>query len=87
MIDLHLDKLIKEYPLLRNIRYDIKEAFSIVKDSFIKKNTLFLCGNGGSASDSEHIVGELLKSFLIQRKVTNSKFKRTIVEKIWSFRE
>ena len=81
MLDLHLDKLIKEYPLLKNIRYDIKEAFSIIKDSFIKNNTLFLCGNGGSASDSEHIAGELLKSFLISRKVTNSDFKSTIVKK------
>lgn len=28
-----------------------------------------MCGNGGSAADSEHIVGELMKSFLVRRPV------------------
>ena len=31
--------------------------------------TLFVCGNGGSCSDSEHIVGELMKSFKKYRPI------------------
>lgn len=32
---------------------------------------ILTCGNGGSASDSEHIVGELMKGFLKKRPVDN----------------
>ena len=38
-----------------------------------------LCGNGGSAADAEHIVGELMKNFMIKRK-TDAKFKSALKE-------
>ena len=40
-----------------------------------KGNTLLVCGNGGSAADSEHIVGKLMKGFLLERKLTASQKK------------
>lgn len=39
-----------------------------------QNNKILVCGNGGSAADSEHIAGELLKSFCLKRKV-NDEFK------------
>ena len=32
-----------------------------------KGGKVLVCGNGGSAADSEHIVGELMKGFLLKR--------------------
>ena len=41
----------------------------MMRDSFLKGGKLLLCGNGGSAADSDHIVGELMKSFCAKRKI------------------
>ena len=76
----HLNKLILRYPILKKTVDDINLAFDVIKESFEKGGTLFLCGNGGSASDSEHIAGELLKSFLLPRKINDIDFKRRIEE-------
>lgn len=65
-----LDDLIERYPMLKRIKGDIKEAYSILKICYEKGGKVLVCGNGGSASDSEHIVGELMKGFLKQRKLT-----------------
>lgn len=48
---------------LRGLTEEIEKAFVVIADSFKKGGRLYLCGNGGSASDCEHIAGELLKSF------------------------
>ena len=32
-----------------------------------------MCGNGGSAADSEHIVGELMKGFMLKREVDDGR--------------
>jgi D-sedoheptulose 7-phosphate isomerase len=45
----------------------LSECVNILKSAYFKGNKVILCGNGGSASDSQHIVGELMKSFLRQR--------------------
>ncbi len=66
--EIYLDNLIKKHPELDNIKYDIKESFIIIKKCFENNKTLFICGNGGSASDSEHIVGELMKGFKCKRE-------------------
>lgn len=46
-----------------------KNAFEIIRSTYEHGGTLYVCGNGGSASDSEHIVGELLKSFKKHRSI------------------
>ena len=58
-----LAELGKRYPALCGVTSDVEKAFCILKDCFAKGGRVYLCGNGGSASDCEHIVGELMKSF------------------------
>jgi D-sedoheptulose 7-phosphate isomerase len=64
----YFKELYKNYPELKRISGEIEYAFNLIKESLENGGTLFVCGNGGSASDAEHIVGELMKNFIIQRK-------------------
>ena len=64
----HIDLLVSRYPELAVCRSDIKTACEILQQSFINGGKLLFCGNGGSAADSEHIVGELMKAFVLPRK-------------------
>lgn len=64
-----LDDLIIRYPVLENCRKDIEKAFDIIAEGYQNGGKLLVAGNGGSASDSEHIVGELMKSFVLPRKL------------------
>ena len=48
---------------------DIKKAYELLEAAYRQGRKLLVCGNGGSASDSEHIVGELMKEFKLKRKV------------------
>jgi D-sedoheptulose 7-phosphate isomerase len=61
---------------------DIEKAFLVLKTCFENGGCVFVCGNGGSSSDSEHIVGELLKSFKKKRSI-----KENIYQKLYSFGE
>jgi D-sedoheptulose 7-phosphate isomerase len=45
------------------------EAYELLEDTFRDGGKLLVCGNGGSASDAEHIVGELMKEFRLKRKI------------------
>jgi len=65
----HLQQLIKRYPLLENIADNINDAYEIIIESFSNGGKLLIAGNGGSASDAEHIVGELMKNFEKKRKL------------------
>lgn len=65
----HVDHLIDRYPKLIVCREDIVKAYEILEESYSSGRKLLVCGNGGSASDSEHIVGELMKEFKLKRKV------------------
>ena len=47
---------------------NIANASKIITDSMKKGGKLLICGNGGSAADSQHIAGELIDKFLIERK-------------------
>ena len=66
-----LDDLCSRFPSLEKIKADIEKAFAVIRDCFKRGGTLFLCGNGGSASDCEHIAGELLKSFKKKRAINS----------------
>lgn len=69
MINNHIEVLIERYPQLLECRESIQAAYDILKDAYTKDRKLLVCGNGGSASDSEHIVGELMKEFKLKREV------------------
>ncbi len=62
-------ELFKRYPALTSCREEISSAFYILKRTFTDNHCLYVAGNGGSAADSEHIVGELMKSFMAKRPI------------------
>ena len=65
----HLNHLIDRYPKLIVCKEDIWKAYLLLEEAYQKGRKLLVSGNGGSASDSEHIVGELMKEFKLKRKV------------------
>ena len=65
----YLEELISRYPVLEPIKVSVMEAYEILKECFETGHKLLLAGNGGSAADSEHIVGELMKGFVKRRQV------------------
>lgn len=65
----HLNRLIDRYPKLIVCCEDIWKAYQILEVAYSSGRKLLVSGNGGSASDSEHIVGELMKEFKLKRKV------------------
>ena len=62
-----LEELIRRYPQLRDCSYDIKDVYNRLLECFQNGGRLYICGNGGSAADSLHMVGELVKSFVVKR--------------------
>lgn len=64
-----LNLLIERYPKLAVCKEDVKKAYELLEAAYSNGRKLLVCGNGGSASDSEHIVGELMKEFKLKRKV------------------
>ena len=70
--------LLKRFPDLETILPSLKEAAQMIISAFAADKTLFLCGNGGSAADCEHIAGELLKSFKADRCLDNE-LKETLI--------
>ncbi len=66
----HVNNLINRYPQLRPIRQNIVEAYLVMEECYKNRGKLLIAGNGGSAADSEHIAGELMKKFRINRPVS-----------------
>ena len=65
-----LDELVQRYPVLGPVKGDILKAYEIMRDCYENGGKLMIAGNGGSCSDSEHIVGELMKGFVKRRPVS-----------------
>ena len=65
----HVNILIGRHPQLAVCRNSIIEAYRVLEDSYSNRGKLLVAGNGGSAADSEHIVGELMKGFKKPRKL------------------
>lgn len=70
-IKLIFEELFQRYPVLESCRSEIWEAFEVLKESYSNDGKLLVAGNGGSAADSEHIVGELMKGFVKPRKLSD----------------
>ena len=64
-----IEQLIERYPKLVICREDILKAYNILESAYSGGRKLLVAGNGGSESDSEHIVGELMKEFRLKRKI------------------
>jgi D-sedoheptulose 7-phosphate isomerase len=65
-----LDRLLHRYQTLTVCELDLQHALEMLKTAFAGGNKLLACGNGGSAADCEHVVGELLKGFLHHRAIS-----------------
>ena len=72
----HLTHLIERYPALAQMRGAIEQAYRLLEECYEKGGKLLVCGNGGSAADSDHIVGELMKGFYKQRMLPTEERKR-----------
>ena len=68
----YIQQLIQRYPSLESVKNDINAAFDIIANSYAKGGKLLIAGNGGSASDAEHIAGELMKTFEKKRNLPDS---------------
>ncbi len=67
MPEVVLNELVERYPVLGCVKDDIFNAYKVLEACFEKDCTLFTCGNGGSSADADHIVGEMLKAFVLPR--------------------
>ena len=65
----HIDLLTERYPVLDACKGDIIAAYELLEECYKTDHKLLIAGNGGSAADSEHIAGELMKRFKILRPV------------------
>ncbi len=62
-----LQELLQRYPQLSSIRDELTQAADLLERSVSLKGKILVCGNGGSAADADHIVGELMKRFVRER--------------------
>ncbi len=68
----YIENLIERYPKLHSLQKPIIKAIVCLLNSVKNSGKILICGNGGSSSDSDHIVGELVKDFLIDRSVNKN---------------
>src|ERR1700682_5363004 len=62
--------LLERYPVLQPCEKELSSALDLLVTAYRSGNKLLVCGNGGSAADSEHIVAELMKGFLKRRPIS-----------------
>ena len=77
-----MSDLYERYPELEECACEIEKAIAIMVHTFKDGNKILVCGNGGSACDAEHMVGELMKSFKLPRKVTDEQVSPDLREKL-----
>lgn len=70
-LEKHIVLLLQRYPCLTSVKQEIIDAYLIMEECYEHDGKLLIAGNGGSAADSEHIAGELMKRFKTPRPVTN----------------
>ena len=75
----YVEELVGRYPSLKDSEQDICRAYRILEESYSAQGKLLVCGNGGSAADSEHIVGELMKGFCLPRAL-NPTLKQALLQ-------
>lgn len=76
------NELFAHYPALESTRQEVLNAYEILQETYANGGKLLCCGNGGSSADSEHIVGELLKTFKKKRTI-----KKEVVDELTLYGE
>ncbi len=64
--------LVHKYPDLMDIAPAIHAAYGVLRETYRQGGKVLICGNGGSAADAEHIVGELMKGYVLKRPLPAS---------------
>lgn len=62
------NSLYERFPSLCECKDEIENMVLMMLDTYKRGGKILLCGNGGSCADCDHIVGELMKSFMYERK-------------------
>lgn len=75
-----LQILVNRYPELSGTKKEIFEAYQILENCYTRGGKLLVAGNGGSAADAEHIVGELMKCFKLPRKPESDFAEKLVAE-------
>jgi D-sedoheptulose 7-phosphate isomerase len=65
-----LEELFSRYPALAVCEDELAKTLALMLDTYHKGGKIMVCGNGGSCADAQHIVGELMKGFLLRRPMT-----------------
>jgi len=73
-----MNTLLKKYPQLKSCENQIQSAVNKICDAYKNNRKLLACGNGGSAADAEHIVGELMKGFMHKRPIAENEKQKLI---------
>jgi D-sedoheptulose 7-phosphate isomerase len=73
---IYIDELLERIPELEPLRDQIVSTCEAICECHLAGGKVLICGNGGSASDSEHIAGELMKGFHLKRRVTREDEER-----------
>ena len=76
----HIDLLVERYPSLELAKEDIIEAYLVMEECYENGGKMLVAGNGGSAADAEHIVGELMKGFKMPRKLESTFVEKLVAE-------
>lgn len=75
-----VDDLMARLPLLEVARDSLEEAIEVAARALRGGGKLLVCGNGGSASDSEHLVADLMKGFMSLRPIRASDRERLVAQ-------
>ena len=71
-----MNDIFERYDNLGICRDDMERGVRMMCETYYKGGKILVCGNGGSCADSEHIVGELMKSFVLPRNIPQSDAER-----------
>ena len=71
-----LEAMTAETPALEGLKKEIGEAAELLIGCFSSGGRLYVCGCGGSAADSEHLAGELVKAFRLPRPLSEEEKAR-----------
>ncbi len=71
-----MNDIFERYECLNVCRESMEKGVQMICDTYINGGKILVCGNGGSCADAEHIVGELMKSFVLPRKIPSNDFKK-----------
>lgn len=77
-----MENLFERYSQLEMCRESVELAINLMIDTYKDGGKILVCGNGGSAADCEHIVGELMKGFLLKRKVSEERISPELRENL-----